>query len=190
MSLRRDLMVLVHFFNQSLWWFSSTFGPTRSRGGRSRCAWRLHWLWFFRWGCILLSVLGEVTPSVDWSDVTSTELDWVTAELGVFWSTSSTSLLQFRPSFNWTWKEAGDVCCTTVPACHFCPDRWSRARTQSPTAISLNFANLSWLHFILSCWLATRDPISDVTKDNRVGSSRCKNSLAGDEPVVACGVLL
>ena len=26
-------------------------------------------------GCILLSVLGEVTPSVDWSDVTSTELD-------------------------------------------------------------------------------------------------------------------
>ena len=150
MSLRRDLMVLVHFFNQSLWWLSSTFGPTRSRGGRSRCAWRLHWLWFFRWGCILLSVLGEVMPSVDWSDVTSTELDWVTAELGVFWSTSSTCLLQFRPSFNWTWKEAGDVCCTTVPACHFCPDRLSRARTVSYSYLPV-FCKLVMiaLHFVL-----------------------------------------
>ena len=54
MSLRRDLMVLVHFFNQSLWWLSSTFGPKRSRDGRSRCAWRLPWLWFFRWGCTAL----------------------------------------------------------------------------------------------------------------------------------------
>ena len=46
-----------------------------------------------------------------------------------------------------------------------------------------------WTLF-LSCWLATRDSISGVTRDNRVRSSRCKNSLAGDEPVVACGMLL
>ena len=32
---------------------------------------------------IYLSLLEEVTPSVDWSDVTSMELDWVTADLGI-----------------------------------------------------------------------------------------------------------
>ena len=188
MSLRRDLTVLVHFFIlcgglvACLDRCGAGVGGVGVLGDSTDSD--------SSDGGVLLSILGEVTPAVDWSDVTSTELNWVTAELGVFWGTSSTCLLQFPPSFNWTWKEAGDDWCMTVPACHFCPDRWSRARTQSPTAISLYFANSSWLHFILSCWLATRDPISGVTRDNRVRSFRCKNSLAGDELVVTCGVLL
>ena len=32
---------------------------------------------------IYLSLLGEVTPSVNWSDVTSMKLDWVTADLEI-----------------------------------------------------------------------------------------------------------
>lgn len=49
---------------------------------------------------------------------------------------------------------------------------------------------LVMINFILYCRLATRDPISGVTRDSPVQSSRCKNSLAGDEPVVVCSVLL
>ena len=190
MSLRRDLMVLVHFFNQSLWWLSSTFGPKRSRDGRSRCAWRLPWLWFFRWGCTAFGT----GRSNAFSRLIRCNFDRAglshSRTTGVFWSTSWACLLQFHPSFNWTWKEAGEVYWTTVPACHFCLDRWSRARTLSPTAISLYFSNLLWLDFILSCWLAKRDPISGVTRDNRVRSSRWENSLAGENPVVPYGVLL
>ena len=186
MSLRGDLMVLVHFFNQSLWWFSSTFGPTRSRGGRSRCTWWLHWLWFFRWGCTAFDT-GR-------SDAFSRLIRCNFNRAGMSHSRTRGVLKYIvdmsPPIPSIVQLNLKGSSCTTAPACHFCPDRWSRARTQSPTAISLCFANLSWLHFILCCWLAMRDPISSVTRDNRVRSSRCKNNLAVDEPVEGCGVLL
>ena len=52
---------------------------------------------------------------------------------------------------------------------------------------------------LLYIWQSCRDltsfcragwPREGVTTDSRVRSSCCKNSLAGDEPVVACGMLL
>ena len=188
MSLRRDLMVLVHFFNQSLWWLSSTFGPKRSRDGRSRCAWRLPWLWFFRWGCTALGT----GRSNAFSRLIRCNFD--RAGLSHSRTRECFEVHREHVSSNSIHRSTGLerklVYWTTVPACHFCLDRWSRARTLSPTAISRYFANLSWLDFILSCWLAKRDPISSVTRDNRVRSSRCENSLAGENPVVPYGVLL
>ena len=109
---------------------------------------------------------------------------------GAVCRTSSTWRLQTRPSSSCTWQECGELRCKIVPGCHFWPDRWSRARMVSPSAISLDLARLSWRSFILACspamWLAR----SGLTQERRVRSSRCRNSLAGDELVVACSVLL
>ena len=149
MSLRWDLMVLVHFFNQSLWWFSSTLGLTRSRGGRSRCAWWLHWLWSFRWG---RTAFGNGRNN-SFSGLIGCDFDGAGLS---------------HPRTDRT---------ATLPAYHFCPDRWSRARTLSPTVTSLYLANLSWFDFILPCWLATRNPLSGVTTDSRVRSSKWQRPL-------------
>jgi len=55
---------------------------------------------------------------------------------------SSTSRLQTRPLSRWTQQKCDEGCCTMVPGCHICADKWSHARTVSPIAISLNLAHL------------------------------------------------
>lgn len=113
--------------------------------------------------------------------------DSAVLEWELFCKMSSTCRLQTRPSSRWTRQECDEGCCTTVPGWHFCPDKWSRARTVSPTAISLNLACLSWCIFIFSCWQETWVARSGLTRERRVRSSLCRNSLAGDEPVVLAG---
>ena len=60
----------------------------------------------------------------------------------------------------------------------------------SPTATSWNLACLSWLDFILPCWQATQLARSGRVRERQVRRSRPRKSLAGDDPVVAWGVLL
>ena len=68
--------------------------------------------------------------------------DSAVLECELFWKISSTCHLQTRPSSRWTWQECDEGCFATIPGCHLCPDKWSHARTVSPTAISLNLPYL------------------------------------------------
>ena len=103
----------------------------------------------------------------------------------------STCRLQTRPSSRWTLQKCDEGCCAAISGCHLCPDKWSCARAVSPTAISLNLTSLSWCIFILPfCWQETWVARSGLTRERRVRSSLCRNSLAGGVPVVARWVLL
>ena len=150
-------MSLVHFFNQSLWWFSycSTFGPTRSRGGRSRCAWRLHWLWFFRWGSTAFGTGRSnafsrlIRCNFDRARLSHSRARGVLKYI-VSMSPPIPSIFQLDLKGS-RWCLLYDSTSLPLPSYN----RWSHARTLSPTAMSLYFANLTWLDFINQLYFET-----------------------------------